>query len=76
MHTPGLIRSSCKMAQVALALRHLFDAELPECAGCRQFVRYLNPCVCEKLLMCGSVVLFEYNVRDLINLGFIEIKKI
>ena len=38
--------------------------ELPECAGYRQFVRDLNPCVREKLLMCGGAV-FDSNVRDL-----------
>ena len=37
--------------------------ELPECAGYRQFVRDLNPCVCENFLMCGDAV-FDPNVRD------------
>ena len=46
-------------------------AELPECAGYRQFVRDLNPCAREKLLMCGGAV-FDPNVRDLVILGFIK----
>ena len=45
--------------------------ELPECAGYRQFVRDLNPCVRGKLLMCGGAV-FDSNVRDLVNLEFIK----
>ena len=45
-------------------------SELPECAGYRQFVRDLNPCVREKLLMCGGAV-FDPNVRDLAFLEFI-----
>ena len=46
-------------------------AELPECAGYRQFVRDLDPCAREKLLMCGGAV-FGSNVRDLVNLEFIK----
>ena len=45
--------------------------ELPECAGYRQFVRDLNPCVRGKLLLCGGAV-FDSNVRDLENLRFIK----
>ena len=47
------------------------NAELPECARYRQFVRDLNPCAREKLLMCGGAV-FDPNVRDLVILGFIK----
>ena len=42
--------------------------ELPECARYLQYVRDLNPCVREKLLMCGGAVVFASNVRDLVNL--------
>ena len=47
------------------------STELPECAEYRQFVRDLDPCAREKLLMCGGAV-FGSNVRDLVNLEFIK----
>ena len=53
------------------AAKSFRNPELPECAGYRQFVRDLNPCVRGKLLMCGGAV-FDSNVRDLVNLEFIK----